>query len=117
MEQEFDRITEVPPFSLQDLRKSIPEKYWRRSTSRSIWYFIRDYLLIFGIYWLCYLLREPLEQHPFFAYIFFPVFWIVQGTLFWALFVVGHDCGHRHGNTTALDLINRQIVLRNQMDQ
>jgi omega-3 fatty acid desaturase (delta-15 desaturase) len=23
-----------------------------------------------------------------------PVFWLMQGTMFWALFVVGHDCGH-----------------------
>jgi len=22
------------------------------------------------------------------------VFWLMQGTMFWALFVVGHDCGH-----------------------
>jgi omega-3 fatty acid desaturase (delta-15 desaturase) len=27
-------------------------------------------------------------------YITFPIFWYIQGTFFWALFVIGHDCGH-----------------------
>lgn len=25
---------------------------------------------------------------------FYPIFWLAQGTMFWALFVIGHDCGH-----------------------
>ncbi|XP_022891947.1 acyl-lipid omega-3 desaturase (cytochrome b5), endoplasmic reticulum-like [Olea europaea var. sylvestris] len=25
---------------------------------------------------------------------FCPVYWFAQGTIFWAIFVIGHDCGH-----------------------
>ncbi len=28
------------------------------------------------------------------SWLFLPVFWFLQGTLFWSLFVIGHDCGH-----------------------
>lgn len=23
-----------------------------------------------------------------------PLYWVAQGTMFWAIFVLGHDCGH-----------------------
>lgn len=29
-----------------------------------------------------------------------PLYWVAQGTMFWALFVLGHDCGH--GKCSAL---------------
>lgn len=38
------------------------------------------------------------------SWLFFPLFWLIQGTLFWALFVVGHDCGHgSFSKSTALN--------------
>ena len=32
--------------------------------------------------------------HAINSWLFFPLFWVAQGTMFWALFVIGHDCGH-----------------------
>jgi omega-3 fatty acid desaturase (delta-15 desaturase) len=36
-----------------------------------------------------------------------PLYWAAQGLMFWALFVVGHDCGHRSfsPNNTINDVV------------
>ncbi len=77
---------EVLPFTLQDVRGAIPEHCFQSSAWRSLSYFFLDIGIIAGLYWLAATLNSPW---------FFPLFWFMQGTMFWALFVVGHDCGHR----------------------
>jgi omega-3 fatty acid desaturase (delta-15 desaturase) len=52
---------------------------------KSLSYFFWD----LGVIALLYAIAGALE-----SWWFFPVFWLMQGTMFWALFVVGHDCGH-----------------------
>jgi hypothetical protein len=37
--------------------------------------------------------NKPLPSPPFSRAVW-PLYWFVQGTIFWAIFVVGHDCGH-----------------------
>ncbi len=77
--------TEDLPFTLKDLKDAIPDYCFTPSASRSLAYFFLDIGLISGLYALAYHLN---------SWLFFPFFWVMQGTLFWALFVVGHDCGH-----------------------
>lgn len=73
------------PFTLQDIREAIPAHCFRPNTARSLAYFALDV----GLITLLYAIAITLNQAWF-----FPIFWLAQGTLFWALFVVGHDCGH-----------------------
>lgn len=73
------------PFTLQDLRNAIPSYCFEPSVSKSLAYFFLDLGLIAGTYAIAATLN---------SWFFFPIFWLIQGTLFWALFVVGHDCGH-----------------------
>jgi acyl-lipid omega-3 desaturase len=80
----FSREQDLP-FTLQELRAAIPEACFTPSTGRSLAYFFLDMGIIAGLYWLAATIN---------AWWFFPIFWLAQGTMFWALFVVGHDCGH-----------------------
>ncbi len=79
------RQPERVPFTLQDVRQAIPARCFEPSTARSLAYFFLDLGIIAGLYALAAYLD---------SWLFFPVFWFAAGTMFWALFVVGHDCGH-----------------------
>jgi omega-3 fatty acid desaturase (delta-15 desaturase) len=89
LDQATDRDRPAPgadlPFTLKDLKAAIPDEYFKPSTFRSLAYFFLDVGIIAGLYGLAAVLNSGW---------FFPIFWIAQGTMFWALFVVGHDCGH-----------------------
>jgi len=73
------------PFTLKDVRAAIPDHCFQPSTARSLAYFFLDLGLIAGLYAIAAAID---------SWWFFPIFWLAQGTLFWSLFVVGHDCGH-----------------------
>ncbi len=85
-EPAFSSRTPDLPFTLQDVRNAIPAYCFAPSTWRSLSYFFLDVGLIAALYAIAYTLD---------SWLFYPIFWLMQGTLFWSLFVVGHDCGHR----------------------
>jgi acyl-lipid omega-3 desaturase len=83
----IDRPTEreTLPFTLQDVRRAIPAHCFQSNPWRSLAYFFLDLGLVAALYWLAATVNQAW---------FFPIFWLAQGTLFWSLFVIGHDCGH-----------------------
>jgi acyl-lipid omega-3 desaturase len=81
---ETDSIKELP-FTLADLRTAIPADCFEPQVGRSLAYFFLDIAIVAGLY---------LVAHTLNSWWCWPVFWFLQGTMFWALFVVGHDCGH-----------------------
>lgn len=88
MTQTLDKPTlerEFLPFTLQDVRNAIPERCFQSNAFRSLAYFFLDIGVIALLYWLVFTINSIW---------FLPVFWFATGTMFWALFVVGHDCGH-----------------------
>ncbi|KST63945.1 fatty acid desaturase [Mastigocoleus testarum] len=74
------------PFTLGDVKAAIPPECFQPNLGKSLFFFGRDILTIGLLYALAYYID---------SWWFFPVFWVMQGTMFWALFVVGHDCGHQ----------------------
>ncbi len=74
------------PFTLKQVKDAIPAHCFESSLSRSLSYLALDVGIIAGLYAIA---------HTLDSWFFWPVFWLAQGTMFWALFVVGHDCGHQ----------------------
>jgi acyl-lipid omega-3 desaturase len=76
---------ECLPFTLQDVRRAIPAHCFEPNLWRSLSYCFLDFGIVAALYWAAATINQAW---------FFPIFWVLQGTMFWALFVVGHDCGH-----------------------
>ncbi|KAG8469752.1 hypothetical protein KFE25_006207 [Diacronema lutheri] len=76
------------PMTLQDIRKVIPQECFVKDTGRSLWFLARD---------LAVLATAPLV-YPHVAAsanpLLYLAYWNFYGFFMWALFVVGHDCGH-----------------------
>ncbi|EIE21058.1 omega-3 fatty acid desaturase [Coccomyxa subellipsoidea C-169] len=91
-----------PPFTLSDIRNAIPEHCWKKNAWKSMGYLARDVAVVFG-----------LAAGAYFAnsWLVWPLYWMAQGTMFWALFVVGHDCGHQSfsSNKTLNDLVGNIV--------
>lgn len=83
-DNQFDYAA-MPPFTLADIRSAIPAKCFEKDTFRSLSYLARDCLAVAGLAAGALAINHPL---------IWPIYWLGQGTMFWALFVVGHDCGH-----------------------
>ncbi|MFK7827175.1 MAG: fatty acid desaturase [Oligoflexales bacterium] len=84
--------TEEDPPSLAAIKKTIPKHCFESSLTKSLLYLFKDILLVtlsffVMLYWGSKL-ASPFQE------IAWVIYWFFQGTLFWALFVVGHDCGH-----------------------
>ncbi|EOY17758.1 Fatty acid desaturase 8 isoform 3, partial [Theobroma cacao] len=86
-----------PPFKLADIRAAIPKHCWVKDPWRSISYVVRDVVVVFGL---------AAVAAYFNNWLVWPLYWIAQGTMFWAVFVLGHDCGHgSFSNNPALNSV------------
>lgn len=81
-----------------DIRKAIPAKCFKKDTFRSLSYLARDVVVVAGLAAGALAIKNPL---------LWPAYWAAQGTMFWALFVVGHDCGH--GSFSDNKLVNNVV--------
>uniref|UniRef100_A0A7R9VN38 Fatty acid desaturase domain-containing protein n=1 Tax=Chlamydomonas euryale TaxID=1486919 RepID=A0A7R9VN38_9CHLO len=97
----FD-LSAPPPFGLADLRAAIPAECWKKDTFKSFAYLALDVgvvaALAIGAFavnqWWCW-----------------PLYWFAQASMFWSLFVVGHDCGHQSfSNSRSLNDLVGNIV-------
>ncbi|WCJ29167.1 fatty acid desaturase 3 [Euphorbia peplus] len=87
-----------PPFKIAEIRAAIPKHCWVKNPWRSLSFVLRDAVVVFCLAALALLFN---------SWFFWPVYWIAQGTMFWAIFVLGHDCGH--GSFSDSTLLNNVV--------
>ncbi|KAK2640934.1 hypothetical protein Ddye_022697 [Dipteronia dyeriana] len=81
---EFDPSA-PPPFKIGEIRAAIPSHCWVKNPWRSMSYVLRDLVVVSAL----------ITAAVYFnTWVFWPLYWVAQGTMFWAIFVLGHDCGH-----------------------
>eukprot|EP01006_Ploeotia_vitrea_P022459 TRINITY_DN54871_c0_g1_i2.p1 TRINITY_DN54871_c0_g1~~TRINITY_DN54871_c0_g1_i2.p1 ORF type:complete len:388 (+),score=191.88 TRINITY_DN54871_c0_g1_i2:83-1246(+) len=82
--------------SLVELKRALPAESFKSELSTSLYYAARDLVfagtLLLAVQWLDSLLLGS-ALHSL-RYVLWPTYWFLQGTVFWGLFVVAHDCGH-----------------------
>ncbi|XP_057955142.1 omega-3 fatty acid desaturase, endoplasmic reticulum-like [Malania oleifera] len=83
-EDEFDPA-DPPPFQMAQIRASIPKHCWVKDPWRSLSYALRDLAVIFTL---------AAAAAYFNGWYFWVFYWAAQGTMFWGLFCLGHDCAH-----------------------
>ena len=71
-----------PPFKIAEIRAAIPKHCWVKNPWRSLCYVLRDVFVVFAL---------VVAAIYFNSWTFWPLYWAAQGTMFWALFVLGHD--------------------------
>jgi len=71
----------APPFGLADIRAAIPKHCWVKDPWRSMAYVLRDVVLVLGL---------AAAAARLDSWLVWPLYWAAQGTMFLALFVLGH---------------------------
>ena len=74
------------------IKKAIPAHCFKSDLIQSLYYAIKDVTIILILHFVMLYLEKALPLRV--LIILWPVFWFIQGTMFTAIFVVGHDCGH-----------------------
>nr|AAF12821.1 omega-3 fatty acid desaturase [Vernicia fordii] len=74
-----------PPDTLADIRAAIPKHRWTKNPEISLSYVVRNVAVVSGLAAVAAYFND---------WAFWSPYWICQGTMLSALFVLGHDCGH-----------------------
>jgi fatty acid desaturase len=93
----FFDAAKPPPFRIGDVRAAIPAHCWRKTPLRSLSYVARDLLIVAALF-----AAAATRIDVSVAWAAWPLYWAAQGTMFWALFVLGHDCGHGSFSDSAM---------------
>jgi omega-6 fatty acid desaturase (delta-12 desaturase) len=78
-----------PPFTIKDVRDAIPPELFESSLPTSLYYLAKDVVLTTIV---TLVTIQALQYLP--AVVVFPIYWVVQGSVWFAFWILAHECGH-----------------------
>jgi len=92
--------------SVVDIKRVLPKECFQPKVAISMYYAFRDLILVAVTFGVCFYLDTLLTSTVTRALLII-LYWAIQGTLFTAMFVIGHDCGH--GSFSDYPLLNNTV--------
>jgi omega-3 fatty acid desaturase (delta-15 desaturase) len=86
--------------TLSEIKIKLPAHCFRPTVRQSMSYVVKDIIYVA----LTFIVMYQIQRIFNYGFLFFPVYWYIQGTLYTSLFVLGHDCGH--GSFSFYPLLN-----------
>lgn len=81
-----------PQFTLTELKNAIPSHCFERSMVKSFGFLILDIAIITSLIFCAYALFELQFLSAYFQ-LLYPVYWFVQGSFLFGIWVLAHECG------------------------
>ena len=78
--------------TIEEIRACIPPHCFKRSFVKSFFFIVRDILLASAVSYVAFLYL-PFEN-TFINWILWTVYALINGTIVFGLWVIGHECGH-----------------------
>lgn len=78
--------------SIIDIKKALPPDVFKPDLKKAFYYVAKDLSICLTLYLLLLVMEYQSSSVLRCAYTL--VYWFLQGTMMWAIFVLGHDCGH-----------------------
>ncbi len=82
-----------PQFTLSELKNAIPAHCFERSMVKSFGYLALDLVIIISLLCCAYTVIEC-HYLPFYGQVIaYPLYWYIQGSFLFAIWVLAHECG------------------------
>ena len=92
--------------TLIEVKKILPKHVFTPNLLTSLYYVAKDFSIV-AMLFASILCLEYSAYNKYVKYVAVPLYWYLQGTVFWAIFVLGHDCGH--GSFSRYSMLNDVI--------
>ncbi|KAK7480593.1 hypothetical protein BaRGS_00028169 [Batillaria attramentaria] len=90
--------------TIVDIKRALPQHVFQSRMSTSMYYAVKDLVQVAGMFLLAEWVWSSSLLPTWALWLLLPVYWLIQGTFFTAMFVLGHDGGH--SSFSSSDLLN-----------